>query len=141
MTNFDELIKNYYIGHIDIDKYSIALDEFITKKYDIMSFYGSIILRPGNTILYTRDYISNIKGENVCYIVDNLEYTIDESTRLFPFLSPLKPIILNNKNEFDTTIIFKRWIIKLNLIDNLLTQDIKENSCNYYYGEIRSNRI
>lgn len=139
MESFDEYVKNYKFGHCNETEYSIALYEFITKKYDIMSYFDHIYLKPGDTVLFMRDFISDIKiNEPVYFVVDKIEYLITDKTRIFPFLSALKPIILRNKTNDIQSIRFKRWFVKMNIIDSLRTNVIHEGDHYYFYGEIHN---
>lgn len=137
MKTYDELIKNYNIGNIETDDIHQVILEFIEKKYDILSSNGSLDLNPGDTCLYVRDYISNIQSDTqLYYIIDDKEYVILPSTKILKFLSPLKPIFIRNKTNAIQKIKFKKWIIKLEIINKLTHIPVKEGDDLYYYGEV-----
>lgn len=139
MILFDEVTKIYKFGHIETDDNVSALKEFIDKKYDIMSYYGSLYLNPGDTILFIRDYISDIKSDiPIYYTIDDEEYLILNETRLLKFLSPLKSIYLRNKTDKIQLITFKRWTVKAEILDKLIVLPIKEEGHFYFYGEIHN---
>lgn len=139
MASFDELTKNYKFGHIETIDYPIAYKEFIEKNYDIMSFYGILYISPGDTILWTRDFISDIRiNEPIYYIIDKVEYPILDNTRLFSFLSSLNSILLRNKTNKVQEITFKRWLIKTEIKDMLITYPVKEGDVSYFYGEVHN---
>lgn len=135
---FDELIKFYTVKHVDTDDPDIALTTLITEKDKIISFNGSTVLNEGNTVIFFRDYITDIKtdGTLLYYVIDNEEFPVFDDTRLFTFLSPLKPILF--KSLKPQVIKFKRWYLPTELTDSMSTQTIKEKKQLYYYGEIHN---
>lgn len=141
MKRLDNLIQDYKIGHHNTSVYSDALKEFIEKKYDIMTCYGTLVLNPGDNLVATRDFISDIRtdDEKIYLVVDNEEFTINDNTRILTSLSRLKPIILRNKNDKFASLIFKRWLVKMDILDILGTYTIIEGEHYYLYGCINNN--
>lgn len=137
---FDDIIKEYNIGHINEFQYDNAMRYFIEKKYDIMSFYGSLTITPGDNIVYTRDYISDIQIDNpLYYVVNDTEFPITDKTRILSFLTPLKQVVIRNKTDKCQRITFKRWFIRLDLANQLDYILIKDGPHYYCYGEIYNN--
>lgn len=139
VNTFDEYIKDYTVGHHNTLNYEEALNKFIEKKYDIISFNGSLTLNPGDTILYTRDYISNIRIDvPIYYVVNGIEFPVTDNTRLLPFLTPLNQIILRNKTGMVQNITFKRWFIRKEISDQIIHRPVSDGSHFYCYGEIHN---
>lgn len=136
MVSFDEFINTFNIKHIETDDKSLALNEFIEKKYDILSYNGSLELKPGDSLLFIRDFVSNIQSYvPIYYVIDDKEYLIMPSTKILKFLSPLKPIFLRNKTNEVQHINFKKWLVKLEIIDKLSHITVRDSGILYYYGE------
>lgn len=137
ITYFNDIIKKYKYIHKDMNDYSDALLYFINSTYDIMSFNSSLSLEPGDTILMVRDFISDIKSDiDIYYVFNDKQYLIDSSTRLLTFLTPLNPIFLRNLSDKVQVINFKRWLIKLDIVEDMTYQTICDNHL-YYYGTIK----
>ena len=136
MITFDSIINDNIEYHNN--DYKLALIEFITKKYNSLSFIDSLTINPGDTLLFIRDVISDIKciNNNLFYVIDDKEYPITTNTRLLICLSPLKNIYLRNKSSHTQLIIFKRYFIKSTLIDTVISKIIKDRDHIYFRGKI-----
>lgn len=135
MKTFDEIIGDYDILHIDTTKLSDVIRFITFHKYDIVSFNDMIILNSGDTLLLTRDYITNIEAnDDVSYLIDDIEYEINNKTKLITFMSPFKSIMLRNKSNLKQTITFKRHLISYNIIHKINTNDIIYDGNHIYHN-------
>ncbi len=137
LKTFDDYISEYKIITIDTQEFRNAYLEMINNNYDIVKFKNSITILPGDTMILTRDYIANIYSEEpIYYVIDNTEFLINDNTRLFTFLTSLKPINLRNKTKKSQTINFDRYLVKPGILENIIHFVIHENNVNYVYGEV-----
>ena len=135
----DKILNEYKCDHIDSSDFMTIFTELVEKKYNIVSCYGNLVLNSGDTVIFVRDFISNITPhDKLFFIVDDKEFKITDSTRLFMFLSPLKPILLRNKNDHKIEITFKKWILNIAIKDLLYNKIIHEGYHVYFNGSINN---
>lgn len=137
--SFDELIQSYKMEHVHTYTMAGAIGMTLGKKYDVLSFYGHMVLNPGDTPCIVRDYITDIKSvEPLYYVVDDKEYQVNSSTKMLSFLTPLKQVMFRNKTDRVINISFKRFIIKHELVNKFIRDIVEDNGHCYYYGEIHT---
>jgi hypothetical protein len=141
MKNFIDIISKCKILHLDTDKLSDAMSLLLYSNYDIVSFNDTINLNPGDTLLLTRDYITNIIDNDIYYVVNDIEYKLEENILLLTFLSILNPIILRNKSNNIKHVKCKRYIINQNSINIINIEKIIYCNNIVYYDGIANNNI
>ena len=139
---FNDCIGHYRMTHVDSNELDITVINAI-KKYDIVSYFGNMVLNSGDTPLSKHDYINNIHVDslsldNIKYVFNDKEYDIVSSTNLIPFLTTLKPIMIRNKTNNPITILFNRYYISNQVRDKFLNNVVYDGNNIYYYGEIHS---
>lgn len=135
MVLFDEYLQN--LTHIHDDNIINVSDAYLKlTDYDIVSYNSYIILKHGDTPLIVRDFISNILNyDNVYIVLDNKkECPITQNTKILSFLTPLRSVLLRNKNKTDTVLTFHKNVIKNELSDKLLYTSVEDSGFEYYYG-------
>lgn len=134
---FNDFIKNYNTEHIDTDDFTVAINNYINNRYELMSYNGSMTLNPGNTLFLTRDFISNIKSdEPIYYVINDNEYIITDQTRILTFLTTVSPIYLRNKTGKKQVITFKKWFVKLSIMEILSHSIVQDDKHCYHCGKI-----
>jgi hypothetical protein len=136
MKKFDNIIKDYKIGHVEdiVDAFQKLID------YDIVSCNDELILEPGDTQIYTRDYISDFKSDiPFYYIVNNTEFLIKNKTKLLTFMTPFNPFIIRNKADGPQKLHFKKYLMKISNIHNIQRESFYDNNIVYHYGSVLIN--
>jgi hypothetical protein len=75
--------------YVDSTELDLAVVNAI-KKYDIVSYFGDMVLNSGDTALLKYDYINNIHTnsnslDDIKYVINNKEYDITSSINIIPF--------------------------------------------------------